>query len=98
MGAASKALESARLPSQVSTGLNAVSGFAKTGRMMPPQQEQRPQYIPPSVKPVTTKPAANVLKVKPIVTKELKYKAPKNVFSNRSSFGKAVKIKPGNFS
>lgn len=81
----------------INTGYN----YGKVGRMIPNldsgQDKLQPLPTQTEVKrPLTYKTSISQAK-KPVLTKEIKYKAPKNVFNNKSSFGKVKKLKAGSF-
>lgn len=102
--ALSKGTSSPKLPGAVR---NAASGFFNSAIRLPgvvsqqaPQQQQvsaQRQQESPYITPTLMRPQ-NVQPVKPSVrSASIKYKAPKNVFSNKSAFGKSFQLKAGSF-
>lgn len=87
-------------PMKTPTTLKVGYGFGQLGRlnrptaatgMTEPTQSKIVPKASPSIAPVAT-PTQKATLPKPMVSKEIKFKLPKNVFSNKSAFGKKFKL------
>lgn len=91
-----------KIPTRVGRGANLVYQGARVGRMTNTNRYETPKHTqsqvltPQNPKNVTYNPSIPQPVKKPVLTKQIKYKAP-NVFNNKSSFGKTFKLKTGSF-
>jgi len=97
-----KGIQTARVPAGFSAASGGLYQAGNVGRMVNnPFQRKEPTPLKkdqiklpqssPSIAPVAT-PTQKATLPKPVVSKEIKFKLPKNVFSNKSAFGKKVKL------
>lgn len=100
----SKVVGGVKLPSRVTNTVGNVYRAGKAGRMLNVNQgelrsSKASQTQQPSPAKNVTYPSSisgmSVNKQIPSVTKEIKFKLPKNTFKNKSAFGKSFKLKSG---